>query len=298
MTTMLNRTSTFDKIGTEITTTGIENILNEAGLNHEIVKKPLMTGDGILVPGKVATFNTEGRYYGVVSSAYQPVSNLEAFGAADYIEDLKIIKAGETHNGKNYIIGQLPDVNILGDDFNLHFIMQNSFDGSCGIMGAITPLRIVCTNQFNVSFRNAKSTIKIRHSRTAPERIVAAREIWADIASYIKNFNEEAEKYATVRLTPNDVDNIINAIFPVKNDMTERQRATLETNKSLFRNAYLAEDNVNFKGTAWGIINAYADYITHKPVKNTKNADENKFEMVIFAPYFNQILSVLNMYAY
>ena len=298
MLSTLARTSTFDNIGTKVNSTGIENILNEAGMNHTIVKTPIMTESGIVIPDKVATFNTEGRYYGVVGKDYQPVSNLEAFGVVDYIEDLEIIKAGETHNGKNYIIGQLPDVSILGDDYHLHFIMQNSFDGSCGIVGAITPLRIVCTNQFNVSFKNAKSTIKIRHSRTAPERIVAAQEIWSDIASYIKNFNEQAEQYAAVKLSAREIDDIINQIFPIKDGMTERQLATIEGNKSLFKQAYLTEDNINFRNTSWGIINAYADYITHKPVKNTKNADENKFEMVTFSPYFNSILSVLNTYTH
>jgi phage/plasmid-like protein (TIGR03299 family) len=298
MTSTLSRTSTFDNIGTKINSTGIENILNEAGMNHTISKVPLVTDSGIIIPDKVATFNEEGRYYGVVGKDYQPVSNLEAFGVVDYIEDLSIIKAGETHNGKNYIIGQLPDVSILGDDYHLHFIMQNSFDGSCGIVGAITPLRIVCTNQFNVSFRNAKSTIKIRHSRTAPERIVAAQEIWSDIASYIRNFNEQAEQYASVKLTSKEIDDVINKIFPIKDGMTERQLSTLEGNKALFRQAYVTEDNINFRNTSWGIINAYADYITHKPVKNTKNADENKFEMVTFSPYFNNILAVLNTYTH
>ena len=298
MLSTLSRTSTFENIGKKVNSTGIENILNEAGMNHSIVKKPLMTESGIIIPDKVATFNEEGRYYGVVGKDYQPVTNLEAFGVVDYIEDLKIIKAGETHNGKNFLIGQLPDVSILGDAYNLHFIMQNSFDGSCGIVGAITPLRIVCVNQFNISFKNAKSKINIRHSRTAPERIVAAREIWSDIASYVKGFNAEAERYAATRLTSGEIDSVINAIFPTKSDMTDRQRATLEGNKSLFRQAYLTEDNRNFRNTSWGIINAYADYITHKPVKNTKNADENRFETVTFSPYFNQILSILGAYAH
>lgn len=297
MLSTLSRTSTFENIGTKINSTGIENILNEANMNHTIIKKPL-TVEGIVIPDKVATFNEEGRYYGVVGKDYQPVSNLEAFGVVDYIEDLKIIKAGETHNGKNYIIGQLPDFNVLGDNFNMHFIMQNSFDGSCGIVGAITPLRIVCTNQFNISFRTAKSKVNIRHSRTAPERIVAARQIWSDIASYIKGFNSEAEIMAATKLTSGEIDRIVNSLFPTKADMTDRQKATLEGNKSLFRQAYLTEDNRNFRNTSWGIINAYADYITHKPVKNTKNADENKFEMVTFSPYFNQVLSVLNEYAH
>jgi len=298
MVNTLSRTSTFENIGTKINSTGIENILNEAGMNHTIRKVPLVTDSGIIIPDKVATFNEEGRYYGVVGKDYQPVSNLEAFGVVDYIEDLKVIKAGETHNGKNYLIGQLPDVNILGDEYNLHFIMQNSFDGSCGIVGAITPLRIVCVNQFNVSFKNAQSKINIRHSRTAPERIVAAQEIWSDIASYVKGFNEEAEKYANTWLTSNDVDRIINQIFPIKDGMTDRQKATVEGNKALFRQAYLTEDNLNFRKTSWGIINAYADYVTHKPVKNTKNADENRFQTVTFSPYFNQVLSVLNAYAH
>ena len=92
--------------------------------------------------------------------------------------------------------------------------------------------------------------------------------------------------------------NLLNFAYMLTSDREEAHDLLQDTTLKALDNEDKYIDNVNFKGTAWGIINAYADYITHKPVKNTKNADENKFEMVTFAPYFNQILSVLNMYAY
>ena len=56
-----------------------------------------------------------------------------------------------------------------------------------------------------------------------------------------------------------------------------------------------ADDNANFRGTAWGVINAYTDFITHKvPTGNSATKDEGKFMTVTFNPAaMNAILNAL-----
>ena len=52
----------------------------------------------------------------------------------------------------------------------------------------------------------------------------------------------------------------------------------LHQEKNKFLAAYNNEDNNNFKGTAWGLINGLTDYITHKEYKRkVENADEKRF---------------------
>ncbi len=76
---------------------------------------------------------------------------------------------------------------------------------------------------------------------------------------------------------------IVNQIFPIYADMSDKQMERVNMAKSMFYEAVNCEDNANFKGTAWGLINAYTDYMTHAPaLRNTKSIAENKFINVTF----------------
>ena len=59
--------------------------------------------------------------------------------------------------------------------------------------------------------------------------------------------------------------------------MSERLIQNVEQNKARFIEAYEADDNQNFKGTAWGFLNAYSDYTTHAPLSTRANAADNAF---------------------
>ena len=59
----------------------------------------------------------------------------------------------------------------------------------------------------------------------------------------------------------------------------------MEADRSSFLTAYHAPDNANFVGTKWGLINAFTDFQSHKPIqRNTDTAVENRFMTVCFDP--------------
>ena len=65
--------------------------------------------------------------------------------------------------------------------------------------------------------------------------------------------------------------------------MKDYQIEKIEEQRTLLKNAYNHDDNQNFKNTMWGMINAYSDFITHKPqVKKSDTFDENRFVSVTF----------------
>jgi hypothetical protein len=82
-------------------------------------------------------------------------------------------------------------------------------------------------------------------------------------------------------------------------NMNAYKRSQIITAREAFANAYNHDDNQNFKGTAWGIINAYTDYITHKQATGKINTrDESKFIKVTFgAPSVNHIMDVIRAVA-
>lgn len=143
----MNRTTTWNRIGTDITSaTSSSEALNMAGLNYEVEKVPVFLENGFKVPGYFATkvVNSD-RTLGIVGSDYTVVQNNEAFDFINSVipEGLEFVKAGETKKGI-YLITKLPSHYILGDEVTPYLILQNSHNGKCSIRSAICPLRIVC----------------------------------------------------------------------------------------------------------------------------------------------------------
>lgn len=299
------RTTTWNNIGTDVSSvTNIQSVLEKAHLNYEVVKQPVYTnfnGEEILIPDKVATVNKNtGDILGIVSPKYQICQNEEAFDFVNNVEGVEFIKAGQTHTGMVYVIGKLNEMEVLGDKFTPYLIFQNGHNGNYTMKTTICPLRIVCQNQFNYAFRESPNTISIHHSSQYQGRLVEAQRLIQGTVEYMTNFKNTAEELAALKIgKEDDVKNIINAFFKVKTDATDRQIVTAEEQRTELFNAYVANDNANFTGTAWGLVNGFSDYITHKETKNTKTKDESKFMTVTFDPkMFMAFVNHVKQFAY
>lgn len=277
----MNRTATWNKVGTDIhTATNTLEALNMAGLNYEVEKAPIFLDNGFQVPNFFATKESgKDRTFGIVGNDYTVVQNKEAFEFIDSIipEGLQFIKAGETRKGM-FLITKLPSHYILGDEVTPYLILQNSHNGSCSLRSAICPLRIVCQNQFTRAFREADNSISLRHSTNIQERMEEAKQVLSFAASYMDTFKAEAEVLAAKKLTKNQVDQVVENYFLIPAESTERKVESIQQKKQQFLTAYNCEDNQNFKGTAWGLINAFADFNTHQePGRDTDLAATRKF---------------------
>lgn len=294
------RTTTFANIGTDIT--GLktsEEVLNAAGLNYNIIKKDMYlkddNGNLINFPDKKFTV-VEGtnQVRGVVSSKYEVCQNRDAFGFIDYIGGDEVgfeyVKAGETQNGLVYIIARIPSITLLGDKVTPYIIFQNSHDGLNSVKATICPLRIICQNQFNVSFRESPNTVRIVHSAQMDSRMLAAREMMRDVAGYMETFEDTAEILATKKIQYMDVVKIFNEVFEYKPEtMSNRQIQNFEEARTDFLACYNSDDNQNFIGTAWGVMNGAADYLTHhKPVRKA-HPDATFVNTTLLATALNQI---------
>lgn len=300
------RPTSWSNIGKDVSQCrNLNHVLTASGLDYEVTKKPVFAQDGgnnptfKPIPNRfVTTRNNDGHMYDVVSDKFQIVQNRDAFDFVNYMgNDLTFEKAGETSNGMVYIIGKLPEVNILGDAFTPHVIFRNGFSGKVKITAAICPLRIVCQNQFNFAFRNTQNAVTIRHVGNAEAKLQEAREVLKLSANYMAEINAMANQYVGVKLTPDQLEKVVNQMFPMANieSMNSFKRHQLEAARTAFVNAYNADDNGNFRGTAWGLINAYTDYITHKvPMGKSATKEEGKFMTATFHPaMMNAILNAM-----
>ena len=296
------RTTTFANIGTDIT--GLktsEDVLNAAGLNYNVVKKSILyrgtNGEILEYPDKVLTINeSTGRVFNTVSKSYEVCQNRDAFSLIDYIgqddESFEYVRAGETVGGMIYIIAKIKSVRLLGDLVTPYIIFQNSHDGLNSVKATICPLRIVCQNQFNVSFRESPNTVRIIHSAQMDQRMLAAREMMRDVATYMDTFEETAEMLATKHVSYDSVIKLFNDVFKYTPEkMSNRQLQTFEESRNEFLACYNSDDNQNFIGTAWGIMNGAADYLTHHKSVRKTHPDSIFVNTTLLATTLNQIFN-------
>ena len=296
----LPRIASWASIGTTIDSTAVEDALTKAKLNYEVQKERLYLADGTTIPEMVATTytttNTKGEVtkhiLGTVGEKYEVVQNRDGFAFVDYISDgLKFVKGGMTHTGMIYLIAELPEVDILGDVFKPYVIFRNSFNGKYQLSAAITPLRIVCQNQFNFAFKNVENTINIRHSARAYDRMEEAKYVLQGVAQYMGKLNEIAKQFAGIKLNKTETEIAVNMLFPTPENADERAKLVLASQKASFVKMLDADDNQNHKGNAWGLVNAYTDYITHTSIRKGRYED-SQFMNTCFKP-MNNILDIV-----
>lgn len=286
MATTITREATWNKIGADIrSANSVKEALQISGLDYEVVKAPVYLSNGHRIKDQFATKKKgTDEVFGIVGKDYTIVQNEEAFSFVDGIisEGLTFVKAGET-SYMNYIIASLPEQYILDDKFNPYIIFQNSHAGATTLKAAICPLRIICQNQFTMAFRNAENKISLRHSSSIHEKMNEAQHILQFSAEYMNSFNMMATKMAANKIGEEKAIDLIDKYFLVDDNASTRKVNSNEEKKMVLLNAYNSEDNQNFRGTVWGLVNAFSDYITHiDPSRKTEKSSVSKFVNVTF----------------
>jgi phage/plasmid-like protein (TIGR03299 family) len=282
------RETTWNGLGIDVRgSKNVQEAIVRAGLDYTVEKQAIKTENGVKIPDRYATVRTrDKKIYDIVSDRYQVIQNMDAFDFVNNISpDLEFVKAGETKSGIVWIIGELPEVDILGDSFKPSVLFQNSFSGKSKISAAICPIRLACQNQFNFAFRKANNTVKILHLGDVEGKMREGNEVLKANAEFMEEIRTQAEKYARVRLSRSQLDQVIDNMFPVQEEMNSYAKFKMEESRERFKRAYNSDDNGNFRGTAWGLFNAYSDFITHKePGGKSKTKHENYFIRTTFNP--------------
>lgn len=305
----MERTATWNRIGKSVEQCkDMESVLKASGLDYTVEMRPVFMNAGPVdmteamaaIPNRFVTVrNTDNHPYDVVSDKFEIIQNREAFDFVNYIgEGLTFEKAGETANGMVYIIGKLPEVSILGDAFTPYVLFRNGFNGKVKITAAISPLRIVCQNQFNFAFKHSASAMTIRHVRNAEAKLVEARETLKMCANYMQELNDMAEHFAGMKISGPQMERVVKYLFPIPEDtaINPFKRKNLEDQRAAFLAAHEQEDNRNFRGTAWGLVNAYTDFITHKePAGKREDRFEGKFVTTTFKVAMNPIVEAIEV---
>lgn len=300
----------FEGIGVNVQQAhSLETAINVSGLNFEVAKHPLsfmtqvpqqLGTQTILVdvphpyPNQFATVRTDTlEPLGIVGKDYQILQNLEAFDFLDsLVGDAKFETAGLYGNGaKSFITMSTEPMKILDDEFAPYILFTNSFDGSGAVRVMFTPIRVFCSNALVRAIKNATNKLSIRHSSNLQSRLDNARYVLLNNTNYLNALKTEAEKLAVTPFSAEAFEALARSLFPVNKEDSELIQVRNEAQVEALLRAYRQDDLQNFNNTAYKVVQAVADFESHKPVfRQTNQVDFKNIKTVMLGmPLLNQI---------
>lgn len=256
--------------------------LRLAGLYWRVEQKNIQLCGGSKVPGyKANVRSTDGKVLGVVSDRYRIVQNADAFEFTDSIigGDVRYETAGSLNGGKKiWLLAKLPETEIAGDKTEPYLCFSNTHDGSGAVRVCMTPIRVVCNNTLNLALDSAKRAWSVRHTGSLQSKMHEARACLRIANRYMGALAEKADRMANTTITRDQLNRILDELFPVDDHTTEREKQNIKKLRDEYMVCYFAPDLVKFRDTAWGAYNAMSDMITHNaPLRKTENYRENNW---------------------
>ena len=255
-----------------------------AGLDWDVMQRPVFTQDGVKVPGYFANVRQQdGSILGVVTSRYKVVQNRDAFAFTDALlgDGVRYETAGSLMGGrKTWILAKLPTRYIIqGEQILPYLVFSNTHDGSGAIKIAMTPIRVVCNNTLNLALDTADRSWSIHHTGDIAAKLEDARETLFMAEDYMNELGKGFEDLSRKRLTDAAVDEFIKELLPIADDASETtEKNILRLRKDVATRYFDAPDLQGLRKNGYRFINAVSDFATHAaPIRRTRNYQENLF---------------------
>lgn len=275
-------------LGTQVETAPTsKDALVYAGLDWGVEQRNIYDAvSGRMIPGYYANTRTsDDSVLGVVGNRYKIVQNVEAFEFTDSLvgQGVTYETAGSLRDGRTiWLLAKLPDQKILGDDVIPYICFTNSHDGSGCIKVCMTPTRVVCNNTLNLALSTAKRMWSTRHVGNISGKLEEAKQTLGMATEYMQKLSDEAYILANTTVPSTQFDSIVQSLFPISVNDSKRKIERIEESRAKFVNVYNAPDIKKFQGSAWGVVNAAADFADHySVVRNTQNGAENRWASVM-----------------
>lgn len=260
--------------------------LRMSGLDWTVVQRNIQVCGGAKIKNyKANVRDSDGSVLGVVSDRYKIVQNFEAFEFTDSLigGEVRYETAGSLNNGRKiWLLARLPEREIVGDKTEPFLCFTNTHDGSGAIRVCMTPIRIVCNNTLNLALGTAKRTWSVRHTGDMQSKMHEARICLEMANAYMDELSQTADRLANTTVPRDKLGEILDEMFPITEDSTDREKRNLQKLKDEYMVCYYAPDILKFRGTAWGAVNAMSDMISHNaPRRKTVNYRENNWGRIM-----------------
>jgi len=274
--------------------------IKHAGLDFEVAKLQnfcyvKMAGQKAPKQVKSNSFSTVRMDTGVVlggalGNRYVVVQNKDAFDFFDQIVGSKeaiFETAGALGNGSTiFITAKLPKfITVAGTDtVENYVVLTMSHDGTGSIQAFFTPIRIVCNNTLNAALKNHTNRISVKHTLNAAEKLANRAKVWNMVNENLVAVGDAFNALAKVRITDENVKELLGLIFPGKQDENgEFSTRTENIHTAILENYHSHDTQKDFVGTGWGVYNAVTHYLGNGKNYDKKNGDELRFNNLLNA---------------
>jgi phage/plasmid-like protein (TIGR03299 family) len=269
------------KLGTRIDSgTSINEAIVAASLDWTVSLHDLRLPDGRTVSHKAILRDNDQTIIDVVSGAYQPIQNrdaFEVFGPAVEKFGLTIESAGALGRGERvWMLFRLPvdATPVPGDDVRGYGLAITGHNGTQAFEFRPTPIRVVCQNTLNAAagdgrMRTSKGQVfSIMHLGNVKDQVEQAGRLVVRAMDAMKATGDTFATMARKQLTPVQVKDYIEAVFPAPADGTvsdtlAAKRAEVARLTWEGVGAELAMSETNGQPNAWAVYNAVTEYFDH-----------------------------------
>ena len=256
-------------------------------------------------PNVYATYRTDKNVpLGFVKEKYEIVQNIDAFNFFDdAIGPDKAIwqTAGCFGYGqKMFISAKLPfTTQVHNDPIDHYLVFSNSHDGTSSVNIMFTPVRILCFNVLNCAKRKADAYIRIRHTKSAKEKIEQGAEILSIAAKYVTEAQQLYETLYTIKMSDEDVMKYLTKLVLNEEEERKLEEYDITPFKRLINKDMMVLEHTGVSmrkantvakmydyyqngvaqepiaGTAWGAYNAVTGYFSNvNTEKNLKRMND------------------------
>ena len=256
-----------------------DDAIRIAKLDWEVKQYPVYS-NGKKIEGVYANIREDiNEPLGVVKGKYRIYQNMESFKFVDDIVGNKEVPCryetcGSLFNGKRvFMLVKLPNKMLVGDDVENYLFFTNSHDGSSAFLAGMTNVRVVCNNTLQMAVKGSPRMWKCRHTNSLEGRIQQAKESLGLAVKYLDSISEVADEMASKKV---DMYRFIKTLEEV--NPTHASDKSMDIITDRIHTIYNQKDDLqNFKGTAWGIYNAVADYVSNTmPLRKTPKMEQNR----------------------
>jgi phage/plasmid-like protein (TIGR03299 family) len=214
----------------------------------------------------VATIGGVDRVLGVTGKRYEIVQNEESFSFLQSLHDGARWETAGAIKGGRVVFGSMAfdrdfvlDPTGVADLVKSYLLVHTSHDGSTGLGGGVTPVRVVCQNTLNAAMGSIKQTFKIRHTKNVQTRMDAEKALWRQANTYMDAFEKEAQTLYATPASDKEYFGIVEDMFPRPEKDAKGSVKKWETRQETFAQAWNGKPNAGIKNTAWGVFNALTE---------------------------------------
>jgi len=201
-------------------------LMEKAGLTGWNVRKRLVETDALPLGGEdyevLADINGAERRMSIAGERYHEVQNEELAVMGDTITDggATLYVAGSLRNYRTIFLGfRLGDDIVLdpegqADRIGQFMNIMTSHDGTIGVGGFTSDLRLACQNQLASAKKNALGRFTFRHTKNVSGRIEAARKALSISFRASQELADEMQGLIETQMTDKQFWSLVKDIYP------------------------------------------------------------------------------------